>query len=51
MKINPECPSCHLVNIIFDFHKLPMPCVHCGNSLKIEDTNKVKIEKEIKYES
>jgi hypothetical protein len=33
-KINPECPKCHLISIIFDFNKLPMQCQYCGNELE-----------------
>lgn len=33
MSIEPTCPKCHLVNIIFDFHKLPLDCQFCGAGL------------------
>ena len=32
-KIEPECPKCHLTNIIFDFDTLPLDCKFCGASL------------------
>lgn len=37
MKINPECPACHLINIIFNTDNLPMKCQFCGTELKEED--------------
>lgn len=37
VKINPECPKCNLINILFDFHKLPMNCIYCGADLEEEN--------------
>lgn len=32
-KINPICPECFLVNIIFNFDRLPKKCQFCGADL------------------
>lgn len=36
-QIDPECPKCHLINIVFDHDKLPLPCQFCGAELKGKD--------------
>ena len=33
-KINPRCPQCHLINIIFNDDNLPMKCQFCGAALE-----------------